>query len=230
YPPGSVFKLVTAAAALESGRYDPQSVLAAPTVLELPLTSATISNFGGSSCGPDGQATLAEAMRISCNTAFAQLGLDLGAEALAAQAEAFGFGESLRIPLAAEPSRFPEDPDAPQTALSAIGQYEVRVTPLQMAMVAAAIANDGRLMQPYLVQTIRGPDLDVLSSTEPGELSRPVSASTAAALREMMTAVVENGTGRAAAISGVAVAGKTGTAQTVTGDPTVAPHAWFTAL
>jgi penicillin-binding protein A len=226
YPPGSTFKVVDAAAALESG-LTAESPLPAPDVLPLPSSTATIGNFGGSSCGGGGTVTLAEALRISCNTAFAQLGLDLGAEALREQAQRFGFGETLEVPLRVAPSQFPEDPDRPQTALSALGQYEVRATPLQMAMVSAAIANDGVLMRPHLVQTVRSPDLDVVSTASPEVLARSVSPSTAAALRDMMVQVVASGTGTAAQIRGVDVAGKTGTAQTT---DEAAPHAWFTAF
>ncbi|GAA2721154.1 peptidoglycan D,D-transpeptidase FtsI family protein [Cellulomonas aerilata] len=226
YPPGSTFKLVDAAAALESG-LTPESPLAAPDVLPLPASSATIGNFGGASCGGGGTVSLAEALRISCNTAFAQLGLDLGDDALREQAERFGFGAPLSIPLRVTPSRFPEDPDQPQTALAAIGQQDVRATPLQMAMVSAAIANGGEQMAPFLVRTVRSPDLEVVEETSPSVLRTPVSPATAAALRDMMVGVVETGTGTAARIPGVLVAGKTGTAQT-TDD--VAPHAWFTAF
>jgi peptidoglycan glycosyltransferase len=226
YPPGSTFKLVDAAAALEAG-LTAVSPLPAPDVLPLPSSSATIGNFGGSSCGGGGTVTLAEALRISCNTAFAQLGLDLGADALREQAERFGFGSSPTIPMRVTPSRFPEDPDRPQTALAAIGQQDVRATPLQMAMVSAAIANGGEQMAPYLVQTVRSPDLEVVEEASPQVLRTSVSASTASALRDMMVGVVATGTGTAAQIPGVAVAGKTGTAQT-TDD--VAPHAWFTAF
>lgn len=226
YPPGSTFKLVTAAAALESG-LTPETPIPAPTELQLPLSSSVLRNFGGAACSSTGAMTLADALRISCNTAFAQLGLDLGADALREQAEAFGFDTPLNVPMGVTESRFPADPDAPQTALSAIGQYEVRVTPLQMAMVSAAIANGGVPMQPYLVAAVRSSDLTVVEETEPSELPRAVSTSTATALRDMMVAVVQSGTGRTAQISGVQVAGKTGTAQT-TDD--VAPHAWFTAF
>jgi peptidoglycan glycosyltransferase len=226
YPPGSTFKLVTAAAALESG-LTADTPVAAPAELLLPQTSTTLRNFGGSACSPTGAMTLADALRISCNTAFAQIGLDLGDDALRTQAEAFGFGSPLNVPMKVTESRFPADPDAPQTALSAIGQYEVRVTPLQVAMVSAAIANDGVQMTPYLVQAVRSQDLTVVSQTEPSELARPISAGTAEQLRSMMVGVVENGTGRSARISGVTVAGKTGTAQTTDDVP---PHAWFTAF
>jgi penicillin-binding protein A len=226
YPPGSTFKLVDAAAALESG-LTPDSPLPAPDVLPLPGSSAQIGNFGGASCGGGGTVSLAEALRISCNTAFAQLGMDLGADTLREQAEAFGFGAALEIPLRVTPSRFPEDPDQPQTALSAIGQHDVRATPLQMAMVSAAIANGGEQMAPYLVETVRSPDLDVVEQASPDVLGTPVSEATASALRDMMVQVVETGTGTAARIPGVLVAGKTGTAQTTDEE---APHAWFTAF
>lgn len=226
YPPGSTFKLVTAAAALENG-LTADTPVAAPQTLTLPQTSTVLHNFGGSACSPTGAMTLADALRVSCNTAFAQIGVDLGADELRAQAEAFGFDTPLNVPMRVAESHFPEDPDAPQTALSAIGQYEVRVTPLQMAMVAATIGNGGVQMTPYLVQTVRSQDLTVVETAEPVERGRAVSASTAAQLRDMMVSVVENGTGRAARIPGIAVAGKTGTAQT---SDDVPPHAWFTAF
>ncbi|WP_149203396.1 peptidoglycan D,D-transpeptidase FtsI family protein [Actinotalea subterranea] len=227
YPPGSTFKLVTAAAALESG-LTPESQVPAPDVLDLPQTSATLSNFGGSSCSGTGTTTLADALRISCNTAFGQLGMDLGDQALREQAEAFGFDTPLNVPMKVTESRFPAgDLDEPTTAMSAIGQRDVRVTPLQMAMVSAAIANGGTQMRPYLVAAVRSQDLTVVSEADPAEIGQPVSPATAAALRDMMVGVVANGSGRAAQISGVQVAGKTGTAQT-TDD--VAPHAWFTAF
>lgn len=226
YPPGSTFKLVTAAAALESGAYDEDSELPAPVRLDLPQTSATIGNFGGGGCGGD-PITLADALRVSCNTAFAQLGMDLGADALREQAERFGFDSSLTIPVPVVASRFPQDPNAPQTAQSAIGQFDVAATPLQMAMVAAAIANDGRLMRPYLVERVRAADLSVVAQTEPELLSTAVSPGTAAQLTDMMIGVVSSGSGTAAKIPGVQVAGKTGTAQTT---DEAAPHAWFTAF
>jgi len=226
YPPGSTFKLIDAAAALEAGMTS-ETQLPAPRSLPLPGSSASVSNFGGAACGPGETVTLAEALRISCNTAFAQLGLDLGADTLRAQAEAFGFESDLDFSLSVAPSRFPAAPDAPQTALSAIGQYDVRATPLQMAMVSAAIANGGTQMKPYLVQTVRDPDLEVVEEASPATLRSSVSAATAAALRDMMVGVVESGTAGAARIPGIQVAGKTGTAQT-TDD--AAPHAWFTAF
>ncbi|MCV2392822.1 penicillin-binding transpeptidase domain-containing protein [Actinotalea sp. M2MS4P-6] len=228
YPPGSTFKLVTAAAALESG-LTPETPVAAPDELDLPQSSAVLTNYGGSSCSSTGAMTLQDALRISCNTAFGQIGLNLGSDALREQADAFGFDESISVPLAVTPSRFPADGeiDEPQTALAAIGQYDVRATPLEIAMISATIANGGERMTPYLVKSVRSANLTVVDSTEPQVAGRAVSATTAANLTEMMLAVVENGTGTAAQIPGVAVAGKTGTAQT-TDD--AAPHAWFTGF
>lgn len=224
YPPGSVFKVVTAAAALESGDYTPQSQLKSPDVLDLPQSSNTLKNFGGESCGGS-SITMAEALRISCNTAFASLGLELGDDAIRQQAEKFGFNAGLTIPLNVTASIYPKDLDPPQTAISAIGQYDVRVTPMQIAMVAAAIANDGVLMRPNLVSEVRGGDeLDLIDKPRPEELDRAVSEKTAADLTQMMVDVVERGTGTRAQISGVSVAGKTGTAQTGENQP---PDAWF---
>lgn len=227
YPPGSTFKLVTAAALLESGDYTSQSQVPAPDTYQLPNSTAEVGNPGGSRCGSGDTVTLEFALEISCNTPFAMLAVEMGDDALREQAEAFGFGRELEIPLTVTPAIFPEDPDAAQTAISAIGQFDVRATPLQMAMVSAAIANGGELMQPYLVARTRGPDLAVLGETEPRVLSAPMSSGNATQLRDMMVNVVENGTGRPARIPGVQVAGKTGTAQTSPGQP---PHAWFTAF
>lgn len=226
YPPGSTFKVVTAAAALEAGM-TPETEVPAPTELDLPESSRVLRNFGGSACSSTGTQTLADALRISCNTAFGQLGLDLGDAALRDQAEAFGFGSELFVPMSVTESSFPDEPDRPSTALSAIGQYEVRVTPLQVAMVSAAVANGGVQMEPYLVRAVRDQDLAVITETQPEELRRSVSPGTAEALTRMMAGVVESGTGRAAQIPGVTVAGKTGTAQTT---QEAAPHAWFTAF
>lgn len=224
YPPGSTFKLLVSAAAIESGALTPDSQVPAPTQLQLPQSSATLGNFGGSACSPTGTMTLADALRISCNTAFAQIGMDLGQDVLRETTEAFGFNDSLEVPLAVAPSVFPTDIDAPGVALSSIGQKDVRATPLQMALVAATIANDGVQMSPYSVQTVRDADLAVISEAEPSERTTAISPATAQALTDMMVGVVDSGSGRAAQINGVKVAGKTGTAQT-TAD--AAPHAWF---
>ena len=224
YPPGSTFKVITAAAALAAG-YEPSDRIAAPDELQLPQSTTKLPNFGGGRCG-DGQTdTLIHALTISCNTAFAQLGIDLGDDALRRMAEAFGFNSAVDgFPLPMARSVFPDDLDGAQTAQSAIGQYDVRVTPLQMAQVAATIANGGVRMKPYLVSELYGPDLRRLDRTEPTELGRVISSEVAAKLTTMMESVVSSGSGRRAQISGVAVAGKTGTAEHGEGTQ---PHAWF---
>ncbi len=227
YPPGSVFKVVTAAAALSDGEYTEDSVLPGPAQLDLPLTDTPLPNHDGVACSPSGEVTLKQALVVSCNTAFGDLGMKLGAAKLREQAAKFGFGDSPSVPMRVTPSSVPAELDAPQLAQSAIGQYDVRVTPMQMAMVAAAVANDGAVMQPYLVQSVIGSDLSVIESTEPTELSQAVTPAVAASLTDMMTAVVEQGTGTRAQIPGVAVAGKTGTAEHGTGRRA---HAWFIAF
>ena len=226
YPPGSTFKLVTAAAALESGKYTPDSKVDNSSVLKLPQTSATLPNENGGPC-TSGEATLTVALENSCNVAFGAVGLDLGADALQEQARKFGFGNAYEVPMRSVASHFPENINEPQTAQSAIGQFDVRATPLQMAMVAAAIANRGVVMSPYLVQEVRGPKLEVLDSTKPQSLGQAVSPQTAAALTTMMTKVVDEGTGTNGQIPGVPVAGKTGTAQQGEGRT---PHAWFVSF
>jgi penicillin-binding protein A len=227
YPPGSTFKLVTAAAALSSGKYTEDSVVPGPARLDLPLTKTDLPNDDGQPCGPGDRSTLTHALEISCNTSFGGVGLKLGADALRTQAAKFGFGDVLRVPMRVTPSSVPADLNAPQLAQSAIGQYDVRVTPLQMAMVSAAIANRGVVMSPYLVQTVRGSNLDVIDRTSPEQVSQAVTPEVAAQLTRMMEKVVTSGTGTAAQIPGVSVAGKTGTAQNAEG---AAPHAWFTSF
>lgn len=222
YSPGSIFKVVVAAAALEEG-YTPDSVLPAPQTLQLPGTTTDLTNFNGSACSESGQQTLIDALTISCNTAFAQLGIDLGEEEVRAMAEAFGMtGERFEIPLRVEGSTVGDIEDDAALGISSIGQQDVQVTPIQAAMIAAAVANDGVLMQPYLVDQLLAPDLTVIDETDPEVMSQPVSARTADQLTEMMTSVVTDGSGRAAAIRGVQVAGKTGTAENAGPD-----HNWF---
>ena len=227
YPPGSVFKLVVAAAALESG-YSPDTLVNAPRELSLPQTSNTIRNYGNAACSSSGDTTtLEDALRSSCNTAFADIGLELGWGAIDRKARDFGWEDQLDIPLSAAASRLPEDPDAPQTAMSSLGQFEVRSTPLQLAMLAAGIANNGTVMKPYLVKSVRGPDLRVLEVADPEVYSNPMTANQADDLTDMMVTVVESGTGTSARINGVSIAGKTGTAETGVGGP---PHAHFVAF
>lgn len=227
YPPGSVFKIVTASAALEGKVVDEQSQIPAPPVMDLPQTNIGLPNYDRKPCGPNGATTLQHALEISCNTAFGYLGVQLGGDALRSQAAKFGFGQTLRIPTRVEPSTVPAQLSPPQAAQSAIGQYDVRVTPLQVAMVSAAIANHGVVMRPYLVRDVLGSNLESLETHQVEQLSVAVSDATASTLTRMLVSVVDNGTGRPARIDGIAVAGKTGTAQQGNGQ---APHAWFTSF
>ncbi|MEX0868570.1 MAG: penicillin-binding protein 2 [Nitriliruptoraceae bacterium] len=227
YPPGSTFKIVVAAAALESGT-TPDEEFPDERFFDVPQTTANIRNFGGGLCADGTTIRLDDAFRVSCNTVFARLGVDLGAETLAAQAERFGFNHTIPYVLDTVPSDFPDDLDVPSTAQSAIGQRDVRATPMQMAMIAAAIANDGILVVPHVVQTVRDPEGGRVRAAEvarwtgtPGD-GRAVSARTAAQLRDLMVRVVQSGTGTRAQIDGVEVGGKTGTAQTGAGS-----IAWF---
>jgi len=224
YSPGSVFKVVVSAAALADG-YTPETVIPAPDVITLPGTNTQLENFGGETCSSSGEQPLIDALTISCNTAFVQLGIDLGEDKLRAMAEAFGMdGDGFEMPLPVVGSTMGEIENDAQLGISSIGQQDVQITAMQGAMIAAAVANDGSLMQPYLVDSVRAPDLSVIDQTDPEEMSRPVSSEVAGQLREMMVSVVENGTGRRAAIDGVTVGGKTGTAEVGEG---VNPHTWF---
>jgi peptidoglycan glycosyltransferase len=227
YAPGSVFKLIVAAAAFESGEYTPQSKLPNPKTYILPGTTTAITNSGEGRCGGATTVSIATALKLSCNIPFAQLGISLGQEAIAKQAKAFGFGEELSIPLKATPSVYPENLDDAQTALTSFGQFDVRVSPLQMAMVSAAIANAGIEMKPYLVDQIFTSNLTLLEEGKPTELQRSITTSTAERLKTMMIASVSSGVGSNARIPGVKVAGKTGTAENGVNDPYTL---WFTGF
>ena len=233
YPPGSTFKLVTAAAALEDGVAPGDTFPDDPTYTP-PQTSRGIPNFGGGLCNGGAPLDLVKAMAVSCNTVFARLGNQLGPSKLVEQAEAFGLNQEWDFQLRFAPSQIPAELDPPATAQSAIGQRDVRVTPLQMAMIAGAIGNGGVVAQPYLIDrveafsggTVRTFETDILEF--PGTRGgRAVSEQTARDLTDMMVGVVEQGSGGRAAIPGVRVAGKTGTAQVGEGrNPTV----WFTGF
>jgi peptidoglycan glycosyltransferase len=223
YPPGSTFKLVTAAAALADGKTS-DSLVESPDRLRLPGTRVSLPNSG--SCGGT-KITLTQALKVSCNTAFANLGLDLGEDKLREQAQLFGFDRRHLGDLGGVASQFPDKLDQAQLALSSIGQYDVAASPLQMAMVSAAIANDGVLMDPYVVSTVRTPDLQSIETHKPKELSTAMTPEDAQELQQMMSVVVSQGTGSNAQISGVEVGGKTGTAQS---DPRRKPFAWFTSF
>jgi len=226
-PPGSTFKLVTAAAAIESGNYDAESMVPGGFRFQLPQSTTTVPNYDGGNCGGR-RITMTQALQVSCNVTFLSLANELGIEAMADQAEAFGFNSTSLEDLGGQAeSLYPRDMDPPQTALSGIGQSSVTATPLQMAMVAAAIANDGDVMRPYVVEEVRAPNLSVLDRTDPQSISKAISSSTADELTEMMVATVADGTAAPAQIPGMDVAGKTGTAQS-TGDRP--PYAWFVSF
>lgn len=224
--PGSSFKVITAAAALESGLANPDTMYPDVTELELPGSTAVIRNADRGTCGDGTQVSFSLAFRRSCNTVFGQIGMDVGAGLLGATADDFGYNDPIPFELPTVPSVFPTsslEGDPPATAQSAIGQRDVQASPLQMAMVAAAVVNDGVLMRPYLVSERFDRDLNILSQTGPVELRRAVSPGTAAVLTELMIDAVTSGTGTAAAIPAAQVGGKTGTAEI----PGSAPHAWF---
>ena len=223
YPPGSTFKLVTAAAALADGK-TPDSKIKSPLRLRLPGTTVYLPN--STRCGGT-TITMSQALQVSCNTAFANLGLEVGETKLREQAQLFGFDARHLSDLGGVASQFPDTLNDAQLALSAIGQYDVAASPLQMAMVSAAIANDGVLMDPYIVSSVQSPDLTPLETHRPRVLSTPMTPGNAAALQQMMGDVVSRGTGSNARISGIAVGGKTGTAQS---DPKRKPFAWFTSF
>ena len=240
FPPGSTFKMITASAALENG-FGTDSTWPNPHELDLPLTTGTIQNFGGEICPGGTSTTLITAFTDSCNVIFGEVGLKLGAQNLADQARAYGFcpidppaqndciEPTIPSPIPFETGRFPIpayfEQNDPLVAISAIGQDNDLANPLQMALVASAIANKGVMMRPRLVTQVRDPQGRVIRAFDPEVYGQPISERTASAMRTMMASVVASGTGTAAQIPGVIVAGKTGTAQH--GGEGTAPHAWF---
>ena len=229
YPPGSTFKVITTAAALQAGMSEDERLTAAPQI-PLPNSTATLENYGGTPCGDEPTAPLREAFERSCNTAFVQLGIRIGADALRSTADSFGFDTPpAAIPLQVAESTVGEMTDAAAVGMSSMGQKDVAVTPLQNAMVAAAIANGGVVMQPYLVDRLEGPDLADISSTAPQEQRRAVSAQVAAKLTNLMVGA-EKFTQQNGAIPGVQIASKTGTAEHGTDPRNTPPHAWYIAF
>ena len=227
-PPGSTFKLVTTSAALESGKYTPDSAFPNPAELTLPESSSVIGNSDLGTCGPGETATIATALRLSCNIPMAELGLELGYRAIFEQSEKFGFNESIDVPLTSTPSTYPRVLDAPQTMLSAFGQGDVRASPLQMAMVSMAIANGGTIMKPNLVESVVSSNLTTIQSFAPEVYKQQaISQQTAATMTQLMVEAVANGAANSATIDGVDVAGKTGTAQNGGDNPYTL---WFTGF
>ncbi|MFH8464756.1 penicillin-binding transpeptidase domain-containing protein [Streptomyces sp. NPDC017991] len=224
YPPGSTFKVVTAAAALDSGVVrDPDAPTDSPDPYRLPGSSARLTNEV-EGCA---DASLRYAFQWSCNTVFAGLGVRVGRDAMRTTAAGFGFNDRrLGIPFRVSPSTFDTRVDTAQLALSSIGQYNTRATPLQMAMVAAAVADHGSVRTPHLVERTTTDDGDLVAASGQHTPRRAMSPATAVRLRELMTDVVEKGTGTNAAIPGATVGGKSGTAQHGIHNSGT-PYAWF---
>ena len=227
YPPGSTFKAVVATAALETGEAGPDTLFPNTRSIELPDSTATIENFDGSLCGSSDQVSLEESFLRSCNTTFALLGMELGAETVIGAAQNFGFNRPvpLEIPVltSAIPSADTFKNSLAALAQTSLGERDVQATAFQMALIACAIANDGLLMEPHLVARIFDSDSTLESEIEPTLYAQPLGAGTAVVLQQMMERVVTQGTGTRAQIPNVRVAGKTGTAESANGPP----HAWF---
>jgi cell division protein FtsI/penicillin-binding protein 2 len=228
-PPGSTFKLVVAAAALEDDLYssvDERTDSENPYTL--PGTTTVLANESKSA--PCENASIRVALQYSCNNVFAKMAVDLGQDKVRAMAERFGFNDTSQdVPVRAYTSVYPSDMDKSSTALTGIGQFDVTATPLQMAMVSAAIANGGKLVSPHMVSQISDANGDVLENYDDEARSEEiVSSSTAEQLQSAMRTVVEEGTGTNARISGATVGGKTGTAQHGENNSKT-PYAWFTS-
>jgi peptidoglycan glycosyltransferase len=230
YPPGSTFKLIDTAAALSSGRYTPDSQLTAASSITLADTATPLENYNGNACGTSGTASLRDALQRSCNTAFAQLAAELGEQAIRDQAEAFGIGtQDLAVPMRVAPSTIGDIDDTAALQQSSIGQRDAALTPLQNAMVVAAIANGGQVMAPYLVKEIQSQELDTVDTTEPDRLGSAVDAGVARTLTEMMVNNEDSYQG-GGKITGVKIAAKTGTAEHGANPKSTPPHVWYVAF
>ncbi len=219
-PPASTFKLVVSAAAIESGNWSPDDLLPDPAEFQLPGSTAVMRNPTGESCNSGPEVSIREAIVRSCNIPFAELAIDIGSASVVDMAEAFGWNAELETDLPTTASQLP-DPGNDDAALaqSAIGERDVRATTLQMASVVATIAADGARYRPYLVQSVFDADGELVEEADPEAFEAVISQTTADELTEMMVAVVDRGTGTAASLPDVPVAGKTGTSE--------AGPAWF---
>ncbi|MFJ8665130.1 penicillin-binding transpeptidase domain-containing protein [Streptomyces sp. NPDC093600] len=226
YPPGSTFKIVTAAAALDAGAVtDVNAPTRTPDPFVLPGTRRVLPNEA-KGCADE---SLAYAIQWSCNTVMAGLGVKVGLEEMVDASRRFGFGDTgLRIPSWVARSNFDTDMSEDQLALSSIGQFNTTATPLQMAMVAAAVANNGEIAHPHLVERTTTSGGRAVHTTGRRSYRQAMRPSTATQLQRLMVKAVEEGTGTNAAIPGATVGGKTGTAQHGLGN-TGTPYAWFIA-
>lgn len=230
YPPGSTFKLVVAAAAMEGGRATPDTPLTAAAAVRLEGTTTLLRNFADKQCGGNTTVTLTQALVRSCNTAFAQLADTVGENQLRKQAQALGIGQQdLKIPIPVAPSTVGAIPDVAALQQSGIGQRDVALTPLQNAVIAATIANGGVRMKPQLLRNLLAPDLSVLERFAPERVDTAMSRATATQLRAMMVAA-ESSYRNEGKINGVSIAAKTGTAEHGADPKNTPPHGWYVAF
>lgn len=220
-PAGSIFKIITTAAGLDNG-YSASSQLTGAPEITLPGTTTTLTNYGGQACAGGGEVSLETAFSLSCNTAFVQMAIDVGAEDFRATAEAFGVGEAHDLGLPTSPGGLGEVADDAALGQTAIGQRDVTMSALQAAVMTATVANEGRRMEPYVVDRITAADLDELRSTDAREVTQAVTPEVAAQLEELMLASERNTMGGREGI-----ASKTGTAEH--GDEDTPPHTWYVA-
>jgi penicillin-binding protein A len=226
-PPGSTFKPIVSSAAFGTGQYTKDSQFPNLATLPLPGTNTVVKNDSLTTCGPGATVSIATAQILSCNIPFAELGMKLGGQTIRNQANLFGFNQKLSIPMAVTPSVYPVYTDPAEVAKSAFGQQDDRATPLQMAMVSAAIANGGKVMYPNLVESIRSPSLQTIQSFTPKVLDTATTPEIASTVAQMMVDGVDKGIATNARIDGVSVGGKTGTAQNGPNDPYTL---WFTGF
>jgi peptidoglycan glycosyltransferase len=228
YPPGSTFKLIDTAAALSSGKFTPESQLTAVANLTLANGTTDLENYNGNACGTGATASLRDALQRSCNTAFAELAAQLGVDAIRKQADDLGVGtQKIQLPMTVADSTIGQIDGTTQLQQSSIGQLNVAFTPMQNAMVAATIANGGRLMKPYLIKEIQAPDLTPVETADPDQLGQAMSPAVASTLTSLMVNNEQSYSG-AGKIANVQIAAKTGTAEL--GSKSVPPHVWYVAF
>lgn len=221
-PPGSIFKIITTAAGLRQG-YSPDSQLTGEASIPLPDTNVSVPNYGGQMCGGSPVTTLRTAFALSCNTAFVQMGMEMGPDALRDAAQRFGVGEEYDLAVPTASGSLGELPGAAELGQSAIGQRDVTMTALHAAVMAASVANEGKRMSPYVVDRVLKPDLTEVSKTKPEELAEALTPDEAATITDLMY----NSERSTFGYDGNGYASKTGTAEHGEGEP---PHVWYVAF